>query len=112
LITLLRLSRVIVCVLYLLRLFISYDSFFQVWAGPLSGNRLVVALWNRCSKAATIAALWEALGLESSTSVVIRDLWEHKDVSESAVSSFSARVDAHDCQIYIFTPQTVSRSVT
>ncbi|GMY08367.1 alpha-galactosidase 3 [Fagus crenata] len=88
------------------------DGCRQVWAGPLSGNRLVVALWNRCSKAATIAALWEALGLESSTSVVIRDLWEHKDVSESAVSSFSARVDAHDCQIYIFTPQTVSRSVT
>ncbi|KAK5794682.1 hypothetical protein PVK06_035921 [Gossypium arboreum] len=48
----------------------------QVWAGPLSGNRLVVAFWNRCSKAATITARWDVLGLESSTHVSIRDLWQ------------------------------------
>ncbi|PPE01060.1 hypothetical protein GOBAR_DD01911 [Gossypium barbadense] len=47
-----------------------------VWAGPLSGNRLVVAFWNRCLKAATITARWEVLGLESSTNVSIRDLWQ------------------------------------
>lgn len=53
-----------------------FPPFLQVWAGPLSGNRLVVAFWNRCSKAATITAKWEALCLESSTSVSIRDLWQ------------------------------------
>lgn len=47
----------------------------QVWAGPLSGHRLAVVLWNRCSKSATITAQWGALGLESSTAVSIRDLW-------------------------------------
>ncbi|XP_059455815.1 alpha-galactosidase 3 [Corylus avellana] len=87
------------------------DDCLQVWAGPLSEHRLVVALWNRCSKAATVTAAWEKLGLESSTSVSIRDLWQHKDVSGDAVSSFSARVDAHDCKMYTFTPQTVSRTV-
>nr|KJB72967.1 hypothetical protein B456_011G207400 [Gossypium raimondii] len=82
----------------------------QVWAGPLSGNRLVVAFWNRCLKAATITARWEVLGLESSTNVSIRDLWQHKEVKENAVASFGAKVDSHDCHMYIFTPKTVAHS--
>ncbi|KAA8533984.1 hypothetical protein F0562_031501 [Nyssa sinensis] len=85
------------------------DDCLQVWAGPLSGHRLVVACWNRCSKAATITAGWDALGLESCTRVSIRDLWKHKDVAGDVVASFSARVDAHDCEMYIFTPQTLFR---
>ncbi|KAG5045894.1 hypothetical protein JHK82_015276 [Glycine max] len=83
------------------------DGCRQVWAGPLSGNRLAVALWNRCSKVATITASWEALGLESGVHVSVRDLWQHKVVTGDAVSSFSARVDIHDCQLYIFAPFTL-----
>ncbi|KAF9661414.1 hypothetical protein SADUNF_Sadunf19G0066200 [Salix dunnii] len=86
------------------------DGCLQVWAGPLSGHHIVVALWNRCSKAATITARWDALGLESSTSVYVRDLWQHKDITGDAVASFGARVDAHDCQIFIFTPRSVDHS--
>lgn len=48
----------------------------QVWAGPLSGGRLAVALWNRCSSAVSITARWETLGLHSSTSASVRDLWK------------------------------------
>lgn len=36
---------------------------------------------------------------------------QHKQVTGDAVSSFAAQVDAHDCQMYIFTPRTVTRSV-
>lgn len=61
---------------------ISYAWKFQVWAGPLSGNRLVVALWNRCSEAVTITAKWETLGLDSTTSVSIRDLWKVSMIGE------------------------------
>ncbi|KAK0592206.1 hypothetical protein LWI29_015155 [Acer saccharum] len=86
------------------------DGCLQVWAGPLSGHRLAVVLWNRCSEAATITAGWEVLGLESSTSVSVRDLWQHKYVAVDAVASFGAQVDSHDCHMYIFTPQTVARS--
>ncbi|GMP69626.1 hypothetical protein CsSME_00028818 [Camellia sinensis var. sinensis] len=82
----------------------------QVWAGPLTGQSLAVALWNRCSKAATITAAWGTLGLESSTSVSVRDLWKHQDVVGDVVASFSAQVDAHSCEMYIFTPQTASCS--
>ncbi|KAJ1384720.1 Glycosyl hydrolase, all-beta [Sesbania bispinosa] len=88
--------------------FAGKDGCSQVWAGPLSGNRLVVALWNRCSKVTTITASWRVLGLESGIHVSVRDLWKHKVINEDAVSSFSARVDTHDCQLYIFTPYTVS----
>ncbi|XP_068328745.1 alpha-galactosidase 3-like isoform X2 [Pyrus communis] len=84
------------------------DGCYQVWAGPLSGDRLTVALWNRCSKAETITATWEVLGLESGISVSVRDLWQHEEVAVDAVSSFGARVDAHDCRMYIFTPRTAS----
>ncbi|KEH35562.1 alpha-galactosidase-like protein [Medicago truncatula] len=51
------------------------DGCSQVWAGPLSGNCLAVALWNRCSRVATITALWAALGLESGIHVSVRNLW-------------------------------------
>ncbi|PIA58017.1 hypothetical protein AQUCO_00500148v1 [Aquilegia coerulea] len=52
------------------------DNCSQVWAGPLSGNRLVVAFWNRCQQAVIITAKWETLGLHPATSVSVRDLWE------------------------------------
>ncbi|KAL3834764.1 hypothetical protein ACJIZ3_009500 [Penstemon smallii] len=86
------------------------DGCFQVWAGPLSEQRMSVVLWNRCSKSGTITAKWGTLGLESSTSVSIKDLWKHEYVSQNSISSFSARVDAHACEMYIFTPSTLSRS--
>ncbi|KAH7853507.1 hypothetical protein Vadar_003357 [Vaccinium darrowii] len=86
------------------------DGCLQVWAGPLTGHRMAVVLWNRCSKAATIAAAWGALGFESSTTVSVRDLWKHQDVVGDAVASFSARIGAHSCEMYSFTPRTVSRS--
>ncbi|KAL3524050.1 hypothetical protein ACH5RR_016884 [Cinchona calisaya] len=86
------------------------DGCHQVWAGPLSKNRVVVALWNRCSKVANITAEWSALGLESSTRVSVRDLWKHEVVSVSKVASIGTKVEAHACEMFILTPQTVSSS--
>uniref|UniRef100_M0ZV96 Alpha-galactosidase n=1 Tax=Solanum tuberosum TaxID=4113 RepID=M0ZV96_SOLTU len=86
------------------------DGCQQVWAGPLSRNRLAMVLWNRCSKAATITANWSAIGLEPSISVSMRDLWKHEVVSENTVGSFSARVNAHGCEMYILTPRRSTRS--
>ncbi|XP_058007905.1 alpha-galactosidase 3 isoform X2 [Hevea brasiliensis] len=63
------------------------DGCLQVWAGPLSGNRLVVALWNRCSKAATVTAKWNVLGLESGTSVSVRNLWQVRKLNHMEISA-------------------------
>lgn len=80
----------------------------QVWAGPLSGNRFVVALWNRCSASVTITAKWEVLGLDTTISFFVRDLWEHENFAESRVGALESQVDAHDCKMYILTPASHS----
>lgn len=76
----------------------------QVWAGPLSENQFVVVLWNRCSATVTITAKWEALGLESSSSFSVRDLWKHEDLVGNVAGAIESEVDAHDCKMYILTP--------
>ncbi|KAL3837811.1 hypothetical protein ACJIZ3_022402 [Penstemon smallii] len=88
------------------------EGCYQVWAGPLSGDRVVVALWNRCSHPASITAKWSGIGLELSTSVSVRDLWKHKVVSLKSMTSFSAQVEAHACEMYIFALVTEGRSVS
>ncbi|KAI3458452.1 hypothetical protein Pfo_015115 [Paulownia fortunei] len=85
---------------------------YQIWAGPLTGQRLVVALWNRCSKPATMIVEWGAIGLKSSTSFSVKDLWKHEYVSLNSMTSFSAQVDAHACEMYILAPVTAARSAT
>ena len=47
-----------------------------MWAGPLSGNRLVVALWNRCSETTNITMKLPAVGLDGSAAYSVRDLWK------------------------------------
>ncbi|XP_076958267.1 alpha-galactosidase 3-like [Bidens hawaiensis] len=81
------------------------DDCLQVWAGPISGKRFAVVLWNRCSEAGTIKVSWASLGLESSVSVSIRDLWKHEDVVADAVASFGVPVDAHSCEMFVLTPE-------
>ncbi|KAG8380961.1 hypothetical protein BUALT_Bualt06G0070900 [Buddleja alternifolia] len=88
------------------------DGCYQIWAGPLSEQRFVLALWNRCSKPSTITANWGAIGLESSTTVSVRDLWKHKYVSLNSATSFSAHVDAHACEMYILAPVAAARSAS
>lgn len=97
----------------------------QIWAGPLTEQRFVVALWNRCSEPATITAKWDTIGLDSSTSYSVKDLWkvtndafynqinchltlffllQHEYVSLNSATSFSAKVEAHASEMYIFAP--------
>ena len=47
----------------------------QVWAGPLSGGRVAVVLWNRGSAEASITANWSSIGLNASTVVDAHNLW-------------------------------------
>ncbi|KAJ1383006.1 Glycosyl hydrolase, all-beta [Sesbania bispinosa] len=76
----------------------------EVWAGPLSDNKLAVILWNRSSSKATVTASWSDLGLETGTSIDARDLWAHS--TQSSVSGeISAELDTHACKIYVLTPK-------
>ncbi|CAA2971316.1 alpha-galactosidase [Olea europaea subsp. europaea] len=79
------------------------DGDLQVWAGLLSQNRVVVALWNRGSSEATITAYWSDIGLNSTTIVDARDLWAHS-TQKSVNGKISASVIAHDCKMYVLSP--------
>ncbi|KAJ0695121.1 putative alpha-galactosidase [Helianthus annuus] len=81
------------------------DGCLQVWAGPLSGNRFAVVLWNRCSEGGTINVSWDSIGLESSVSVSVRDIWKHENVVADAVASFGVHVDSHSCEMFVLTPK-------
>ncbi|KAL5982971.1 hypothetical protein ACLOJK_017051 [Asimina triloba] len=48
----------------------------EVWAGPLSDGRVAVMLWNRGLSTASITANWTDIGLQSSTVVDARDVWQ------------------------------------
>lgn len=112
-----------------------------MWAGPLSGNRLVVALWNRCSDTANVTMKLPAVGLDGYAAYSVRDLWkvsqkvsiaanlkhwvnkkntsngictvpfQHETLSENVVGTFGAQVDVHDTKMYIFSPATIVASV-
>ncbi|XP_057459298.1 alpha-galactosidase-like isoform X1 [Actinidia eriantha] len=75
----------------------------QIWAGPLSGNRVAVILWNRGSLVATITVNWSDIGLKPTTVVNARDLWAHS-TQRSVKGKLSAKVESHDCKMYVLTP--------
>eukprot|EP00250_Pteridium_aquilinum_P019042 c24269_g1_i1 orf=135-1352(+) len=78
----------------------------EVWAGPLSGNRIVVLLWNRRPKPSMVRAEWDDLVLDNETPVQVRDLWEHQDLPSLYTGSIEVLVKAHGVKMYIFTRAT------
>ncbi|XP_028793250.1 alpha-galactosidase-like [Neltuma alba] len=75
----------------------------EVWAGPLSDNRIAVVLWNRSSSKATVTASWSDIGLQSEKPVDARDLWEHS-TQTSISEKISAELDSHASKMYVLTP--------
>ncbi|CAN1275266.1 unnamed protein product [Linum perenne] len=51
------------------------DGDLEVWAGPLSRDRVAIVMWNRGSSKATITVQWSDLELNTSAVVDVRDLW-------------------------------------
>ncbi|KAK3415104.1 hypothetical protein EUGRSUZ_H00669 [Eucalyptus grandis] len=80
------------------------DGNLEVWAGPLSTNKVAVVLWNRGSSRATVTASWSDIGLNSTTVVKARDLWMHS-TKRSIKGQISADIDSHACKMYVVTPQ-------
>ncbi|XP_071723861.1 alpha-galactosidase 2-like [Rutidosis leptorrhynchoides] len=79
------------------------DGDDEVWAGPLSYNRVALLLLNRGSSNSNITTYWTDIGFNSSTIVDVRDLWLHSTQSE-VQGQFSAQVDSHACKMYVLTP--------
>ncbi|KAL9432504.1 hypothetical protein AB3S75_027523 [Citrus x aurantiifolia] len=78
----------------------------EVWAGPLSRNRVAVVLWNRGSSKATVTANWSDIGLKLNHSTVVnaRDLWQHKTILPIN-GQITANLESHACKMFVLTPQ-------
>nr|XP_023910952.1 alpha-galactosidase-like isoform X3 [Quercus suber] len=95
------------------------DGDLEVWAGPLSDNKVAIILWNRGSSTATVTAYWSDIGLKPETVVSARDLWAHSTQSsvqgqfslktkkrkKSVQGQLSANLESHACKMYVLTPQ-------
>ncbi|KAG6399106.1 hypothetical protein SASPL_140580 [Salvia splendens] len=76
----------------------------EVWAGPLSGYRVAVVLLNRGAWRTVMTARWDNIGIPLSSTVVARDLWQHKTLKQRFVDMLTATVDSHSCKMYILKP--------
>ena len=65
----------------------------EIWVKPLSGNALVVGLFNRSNAPAEISVKWSELLLTSAPAKA-RDLWAHCEVKVDG-TQYSALVPAH-----------------
>ncbi|KAL1568691.1 Alpha-galactosidase 1 [Salvia divinorum] len=76
----------------------------EVWAGPLSGYRVAVVLLNRGARHKVMTARWDDIGIPPSSTVIARDLWQHKTLKQRFVDILTATVDSHACKMYILKP--------
>ncbi|KAK4280527.1 hypothetical protein QN277_012144 [Acacia crassicarpa] len=79
------------------------DAGLEVWAGPLSDNKVAVVLLNRSLSKATVNASWSDVGLDPEKTVDARDLWEHS-TQTSVSGQISADLDSHVSKMYVLTP--------
>lgn len=61
---------------------------FDLGATSVVSDQLVASPWKRYYNHATITSSSDMVGLESTISVLVRDLWQHKDVTHIASVSF------------------------
>ncbi|WOL06028.1 alpha-galactosidase-like [Canna indica] len=76
----------------------------EVWAGPLSGGKVAVVLWNRGGSPAKITARWYDIGLSMSANVNARDLWAHKTFGPFR-GQLTAAVAPHAVKMYVLSPR-------
>ena len=75
----------------------------EVWAGPLSGGRLAVALFNRSPGDDAIAVRWADVGLAPGAAVAVRDIWGAADLGTFS-ADFARPVPAHATAYLVLSP--------
>ncbi|XP_060184414.1 alpha-galactosidase 1-like [Lycium barbarum] len=76
----------------------------EVWAGPLSGDRVALVLLNRGYQKIEVTAFWEDIGIPPNILVEARDLWERKTLETRFVGNLTAMVKSHAYKMYILKP--------
>ena len=76
----------------------------EVWAGPLTGGRFAVSLFNRSPASAPITATFSTFNASATATYAVRDIWAGKDLGP-ATGSFTATVATEAVSYLILTPQ-------
>ncbi|XP_065868765.1 alpha-galactosidase 1-like [Euphorbia lathyris] len=76
----------------------------DIWAGPLSGERVVVLFVNKKPYKSTMTAHWDDIGLPNNSIVQARDLWERNTLTTPFQDKLTTNVDAHACKLYVLKP--------
>lgn len=79
-------------------------SSVEVWGGPLDGGSFVMVLLNKGLVETTITGLWADIGLDSSRSAMVRDLWKRQDLGVMT-NGVSDDVPSHGVMMYKISPQ-------
>lgn len=75
----------------------------EVWAGPLTGGRWAISLFNRQANASSITAAWSMFNVSASTNFNVRDVWAKADKGQ-ATGSITAIVPSQAVAYYILSP--------
>lgn len=75
----------------------------EVWAAPLTGGRVAVALFNRSPSDDAIVVRWADVGLAPGASVNVRDIWQAANVG-TFHADFTRPVKAHATVYLVLTP--------
>jgi len=80
-----------------------WPYFCQIWARPLSSNRLAVALYNADQITHIIQADFSLFGSQwANAQLQVRDLWSHQDLGIFN-TSFAATVEGHGVRVLLWT---------
>ena len=74
----------------------------EVWAGPLTGGRVVAVLFNKGPLADTISVEWPTLGLPAGATLPVRDVWAMADLPPSR--NLTALVQSHGVRVFTVGP--------
>ncbi|CAI5479684.1 unnamed protein product [Closterium sp. Yama58-4] len=83
---------------------ISHNSSVEVWSGPLSDDRQVVALVNRGARSENVTVSWKSIGLNAVQRMYARDLWKKSTLDSAFSGEMSARVASHDVRLFVIWP--------
>ena len=67
----------------------------EVWAGPLSGGDFAVVMFSRSGSTETITAQWSDIGISSTDSYNVYDIYNSKSLG-AHTGSFAASIPSHD----------------
>nr|POF11658.1 alpha-galactosidase 1 [Quercus suber] len=76
----------------------------EIWAGPLSGNKVALVLLNRAAVPHSITGNWDDIGIPENSVIEARDVWEHKTLETRFVGNLTANVEPHCCKMFVLKP--------